>query len=56
VKRADELEPGDVVHEPPFLRYRRVKAVLQHPGWVEVQFDPTGGVAFDNDRRVELEE
>lgn len=50
---AEELQPGDVFAEK-FLRYRKVRAAYQRNGWVEVAFDPTGSVALDNGRRVEL--
>jgi hypothetical protein len=56
-KRAADLEPGDVIHDPPWAKWRRVKRVEgPHgiPPWVTVVFDPIYSAAYDVDQRVEV--
>jgi hypothetical protein len=56
-KRAADLEPGDVIHEPPWMPFQKVKSVhgpYGAPPWVSVRFDPVHSKAYGIDERVEV--
>jgi hypothetical protein len=56
-KRARDLVPGDVIHDPPWSRFRRIEKVTGpwgSPPWVEVHFYPVGVNAYGVDEWVQV--